>query len=97
MARDRDFPLPRELLPDLDVSQRDYVACKDFSARLLGHTVRAFEHFAYDRLGEVDTKFWKPQATRDELSIYRERQPGRVSESLGTRSTAARQSLRCSR
>ncbi|EGZ15024.1 hypothetical protein PHYSODRAFT_333297 [Phytophthora sojae] len=83
MARDRDFPLPRELLPDLDVSQRDYVACKDFSARLLGHTVRAFEHFAYDRLGEVDTKFWKPQATRDELSIYRERQPGRVSESLG--------------
>ncbi|KAE9297757.1 hypothetical protein PF008_g23663 [Phytophthora fragariae] len=83
MARDRDFPLPRDMLPDVDVSQHDYLACKDFSARLLGHTVRAFEHLAYDRLGEVDTKFWKTQASRDELGIYRERQAGRVSESLG--------------
>ncbi|POM80469.1 Hypothetical protein PHPALM_1691, partial [Phytophthora palmivora] len=44
-----------------------------FSSRLLSHTVRAYEHFAYDRLGEVDTKFWKTQATRDELAIYKER------------------------
>ncbi|KAG6616500.1 uncharacterized protein IUM83_13034 [Phytophthora cinnamomi] len=83
MARDREFPLPRDMLPDLVVSQRDYASCKDFSARLLAHTVRAFEHFAYDRLGEVDTKFWKTQATREELTVYRERQAGRVSESLG--------------
>ncbi|GMF42665.1 unnamed protein product [Phytophthora fragariaefolia] len=83
MARDRDFPLPRDMLPELHVSQRDYLACKDVSARLLAHTVRAFEHLAYDRLGEVDTKFWKTQATRDELTIYRERHAGRVSDSLG--------------
>ncbi|GMF65734.1 unnamed protein product [Phytophthora lilii] len=83
MARDRDFPLPRAMLPDVNVSQHDHLACKDFSARLLAHTVRAFEHFAYDRLGEVDSKFWKTQATRDKLAIYRERHPGRVSESLG--------------
>jgi hypothetical protein len=83
MARDRDFPLPRELLPEIHVPEHDYLACKDFSSRLLAHTVREYEHFAYDRLGEVDTKFWKTQATRDELTIYRERQAGRVSESLG--------------
>ncbi|KAG1689205.1 hypothetical protein DVH05_021455 [Phytophthora capsici] len=83
MVRDRDFPLPRELLPDISIRDRDYAACKDFSSRLLAHTVRAFEHFAYDRLGEVDTKFWKTQASRGELIIYKERQAGRVSESLG--------------
>ncbi|KAG7385011.1 hypothetical protein PHYPSEUDO_002023 [Phytophthora pseudosyringae] len=83
MGRDQHFPLPRELLPDLSVSRHDHLACKEFSSRLLAHTVRAYEHFAYDRLGEVDTKFWKTQATRDELTVYKERQAGRVSESLG--------------
>ncbi|KAL4139863.1 hypothetical protein PRNP1_015508 [Phytophthora ramorum] len=83
MARGRDFPLPREMLPDISVTQHDYLACKDVTSRMLAHTVRAFEHFAYDRLGEVDTKFWKTQASRGELTIYRERHAGQVSESLG--------------
>ncbi|ETL50210.1 hypothetical protein L916_00513 [Phytophthora nicotianae] len=82
-SRSRDFPLPRDMLPDISIPYHDYVACKDLSSRLLAHTVRAFEHFAYDRLGEVDTRFWKTQALRDELTVYRERQAGRVSESLG--------------
>ncbi|KAG6956692.1 hypothetical protein JG688_00011305, partial [Phytophthora aleatoria] len=71
------------MLPDISVPYHDYIACKDLSSRLLAHTVRAFEHFAYDRLGEVDTRFWKTQALRDELTVYKGRQAGRVSESLG--------------
>lgn len=82
-SRSRDFPLPRDMLPDISVPYHDYIACKEMSSRLLAHTVRAFEHFAYDRLGEVDTRFWKTQALRGELTVYKERHAGRVSESLG--------------
>lgn len=79
----RDFPLPRDLIPEIHLSEHDHQTCKDFTARLLRHTVREFEHFAYDGLDEVDPKLWRTQATRDELALYRERHAGSVSETLG--------------
>lgn len=82
MKGDRDFPLPRDLLPDITVPYHDYLAYKDFSSRLLAHTVNAYEHFAYNQLSKVDTKLWKAQSSRDKLALFRERRAGRASESL---------------
>ncbi|KAG7383589.1 hypothetical protein PHYBOEH_009859 [Phytophthora boehmeriae] len=79
----RDFPLPRDKLPEISVTRRDHLACKDFTSRLLAHTVREFEQFVYDGSGEVASKLWKTQATRGEMTLYRERNAGRISDSLG--------------
>lgn len=51
----RRFPIPREHLPKLRVSQQEHQAGKQLMAALLAHTVREFEAFAYDRKGVVDS------------------------------------------
>ncbi|KAE9191441.1 hypothetical protein PF002_g24498 [Phytophthora fragariae] len=76
------FPIPREHLPKLRVSQQEHQAGKQLMAALLAHTVREFEAFAYDRSGVVDSKRWKSQYSRDDMSMYREREAGVTSYEL---------------
>ncbi|KAE9297755.1 hypothetical protein PF008_g23665 [Phytophthora fragariae] len=76
------FPIPREHLPKLRVSQQEHQAGKQLMVALLAHTVREFEAFAYDRSGVVDSKRWKSQYSRDDMSMYREREAGVTSYEL---------------
>ncbi|EGZ15026.1 hypothetical protein PHYSODRAFT_506323 [Phytophthora sojae] len=78
----RRFPIPREHLPKLRVSQQEHQAGKQLMAALLAHTVREFEAFAYDRKGVVDSKRWKLQYSRDDMNMYRERDAGVTSYEL---------------
>ncbi|GMF42667.1 unnamed protein product [Phytophthora fragariaefolia] len=79
----RRFPIPREHLPKLRVSQQEHKAGKQLMATLLAHTVREFEAFAYDRNGVVDAKRWKSQHSHDDMTMYRERDVGITSYELG--------------
>ncbi|OWZ12792.1 hypothetical protein PHMEG_00013988 [Phytophthora megakarya] len=78
----RRFPIPREDLPTLHVSQQEHVDGKKLMATLLAHTLREFEAFAYDRKGLVDSKRWKSQFSRDDMNMYRERDVGATSYKL---------------
>ncbi|KAG3237063.1 hypothetical protein PI124_g17935, partial [Phytophthora idaei] len=78
----RRFPIPREDLPKLHVSHQEHNDGKKFMTALLFHTLREFEHFAYDRKGVVDSKRWKPQHSHDDLDMYRERDVGVTSYEL---------------
>ncbi|KAG6616494.1 uncharacterized protein IUM83_13032 [Phytophthora cinnamomi] len=78
----RRFPIPREHLPKLRVSQQEHQTGKQLMAALLAHTVREFEAFAYDRKGVVDSKRWKSQYSHDDMSMFRERDVGVTSFEL---------------
>ncbi|KAG7385009.1 hypothetical protein PHYPSEUDO_002021 [Phytophthora pseudosyringae] len=78
----RRFPIPREDLPKLRVSQQERNDGKELMAALLVHTLREFEEFAYDHKGVVDAKRWKPQYSHDDMSMYRERDVGVTSYEL---------------
>ncbi|ETM03286.1 hypothetical protein L917_00481 [Phytophthora nicotianae] len=76
------FPIPREDLPKLHVSQQEHDDGKELMTTLLAHTLREFEHFAYDRKGVVDSKRWKSQYSHDDMNMYRERDVGVTSYQL---------------
>ncbi|KAL4114279.1 hypothetical protein PRIC2_014602 [Phytophthora ramorum] len=78
----RRFPIPREHLPELHVSQQEHEDGKELMDTLLAHTLREFEEFAYDRKGDVDTKRWKSQYSHDDMNMYRERDVGVTSYEL---------------
>ncbi|KAG2526926.1 hypothetical protein BBO99_00002648 [Phytophthora kernoviae] len=78
----RRFPIPREDLPKLDVSQQEHDDGKQIMSALLEHTVREFEEIAYDRKGHVDTRRWKAQYSHEDLNMYRERDVGATSSKL---------------
>ncbi|KAG1689203.1 hypothetical protein DVH05_021453 [Phytophthora capsici] len=78
----RRFPIPREHLPKLRVSQQEHEDGKRLMTTLLTHTLREFEEFTYDRKGVVDTKRWKSQYSHDDMNMYRERDVGVTSYQL---------------
>ncbi|KAL3663693.1 hypothetical protein V7S43_011108 [Phytophthora oleae] len=78
----RRFPIPREHLPKLRVSQQEHNDGKELMATLLAHTLREFKEFAYDRKGVVDAKRWKSQYSHDDMNMYRERDVGVTSYQL---------------
>ncbi|KAK1928311.1 hypothetical protein P3T76_016218 [Phytophthora citrophthora] len=78
----RCFPIPREHLPKLRVSQQEHDDGKKLMTALLTHTLREFEKFAYDRKGFVDTKRWKSQYSHEDMNMYRERDMGVTSHQL---------------
>ncbi|GMF65738.1 unnamed protein product [Phytophthora lilii] len=76
------FPLSRLLLPKVKVSPEEHRLAKQMMTRMLRHTVRAFEHFAYDAQGVVDTARWKHIGSQDDLKLFRERVVGATSSGL---------------
>lgn len=76
------FPLPRALLPTVDVSPGETAAAKRMMDALLRHTVHEYEKLAVDAHGVVDGQRWKHMATQDKLLVFRERETGAMSASL---------------
>ncbi|EEY55487.1 uncharacterized protein PITG_20844 [Phytophthora infestans T30-4] len=76
------FPIPSKELPKLHVNQQEHDDSKELMTALLAHTLREFEHFAYDRNGIVDSKRWKPQHSHEDMNMYRERDVGIMSKEL---------------
>lgn len=87
------FPIPRKDIPALSPSLDEQSTCQKFMERMLQHTVREFEHHTYSNQGVVDRNRWRPQASHDELSVYRERESGATANRLAKvlRSSTARQ------
>ncbi|KAL3663691.1 hypothetical protein V7S43_011106 [Phytophthora oleae] len=78
------FPVSRLLLPKVKVSPEEHRLAKLMMNRMLRHTVQAFENFAYDAQGVVDTARWKPVGSQDDLKLYRERVAGATSSGLAS-------------
>ncbi|KAI9982336.1 hypothetical protein PInf_008264 [Phytophthora infestans] len=76
------FPIPSKELPKLHVNQQEHDDSKELMTALLAHTLREFQHFAYDRNGIVDSKRWKPQHSHEDMNMYRERDVGIMSKEL---------------
>ncbi|RLN57539.1 hypothetical protein BBJ28_00001638 [Nothophytophthora sp. Chile5] len=76
------FPLPRSALPTVRVTPDEHKTAKHMMGCMLEHTVQAFENFAYDAQGVVDTARWKPLGVQDDLKLYRERVAGATSSGL---------------
>ncbi|KAF4322492.1 hypothetical protein BBO99_00002649 [Phytophthora kernoviae] len=72
----RDFPLPRGTFPDFTASAAEHQDCKEFSTKLLAHTVHEFERFAYEENGVVSNRRWKQKTTKNDIGLYRERDGG---------------------
>lgn len=78
----RTFPIPREHIPRLDVSDAERRACRRLMKRMLAHTLREFEAFTYRDKLVADRTRWKPQTSHDELAVFREREAGATSKLL---------------
>ncbi|ETL50205.1 hypothetical protein L916_00508 [Phytophthora nicotianae] len=76
------FPISRLLLPKVKVAPEEHRQAKQMMTRLLQHTVQAFETFAYDAQGVVDTARWKHIGSQDDLRLYKERVAGATSSGL---------------
>ncbi|OWZ12793.1 hypothetical protein PHMEG_00013989 [Phytophthora megakarya] len=76
------FPISRLLLPKVKVSSEEHEQAKQMMTGILRHTVQAFETFAYDALGNVDTTQWKSIGSHDDLKLYKERDIGATSSEL---------------
>jgi hypothetical protein len=81
-AMPRAFPIPREHIPRLDVSDTERRACRRLMKRMLAHTLREFETFTYRDKLMADRARWKPQTSHDELAVFREREAGATSKLL---------------
>ncbi|KAE8891673.1 hypothetical protein PF005_g23689 [Phytophthora fragariae] len=71
-----DFPLPRKDLPDFTASPEVHQDCKELATKLLAHTVHEFECYAYDKSGVVGRRRWKAKSTKNDMTLYRERDGG---------------------
>ncbi|KAG2762453.1 hypothetical protein JG687_00012516 [Phytophthora cactorum] len=71
-----DFPLPRRGFPDFSVSPEVHQDCKELATKLLAHTVHEFERYAYDESGVIGPRRWKAKSTKNDLTLYRERDGG---------------------
>jgi hypothetical protein len=71
-----DFPLPRRDLPDFTASPEEHQDCKDMATKLLAHTVHEFERYMYDEAGVVGHRRWKVKSTKNDMTLYRERDAG---------------------
>ncbi|KAH7464917.1 uncharacterized protein KRP23_12655 [Phytophthora ramorum] len=78
----RDFPLPRRDFPDFTASPEVHQDCKDLATKLLGHTVHEFERYAYDESGVVGHRRWKAKTTKNDITLYRERDGGSMGMGL---------------
>lgn len=78
----RRFPIPREALPEFQVSDEEHKASKQLMLQLLAHTMREFEFYAYNNSGGVDARRWKAQSSRDDLRLFRERKGGATGASV---------------
>ncbi|KAF4131609.1 hypothetical protein GN958_ATG19202 [Phytophthora infestans] len=72
----QDLPLPRRDFPDFSVSPEEHQDCKDLATKLLAHTVHEFERVAYDENGAVGHRRWKAKSTKNDITLYRERDGG---------------------
>lgn len=50
--------------------------CRDLATKLLAHTVHEFERYAYDESGVVERRRWKAKSTKNDITLYRERDGG---------------------
>ncbi|GMF42666.1 unnamed protein product [Phytophthora fragariaefolia] len=74
----RDFPLPRRDFPDFTASPGVHQDCKELATKLLAHTVHEFERYAYDDNGVVEHRRWKAKSTKNDITLYRERDGGSI-------------------
>ncbi|EEY55486.1 uncharacterized protein PITG_20843 [Phytophthora infestans T30-4] len=73
---------PIQALPPLEVSDQEHEASREFMQQLLAHTIREFEFHSYLNSGIVDARRWKPQTSRDDIELYRERKTGVTGNSV---------------
>jgi hypothetical protein len=76
------FPLPRALLPTVDVSPEETAGARRMMDALLRHTVREYARLSVDAHGVVDNQRWKHMGTQDKLLLFRERETGVMSASV---------------
>lgn len=76
------FPLPRSLLPTVDVPPKEHAAAKHMMDTLLRHTVNEYDKFTTDGHGMVDNARWKQMTSQNELLLFRERNAGDMSASV---------------
>ncbi|TMW59173.1 hypothetical protein Poli38472_007318 [Pythium oligandrum] len=68
-----DFPVPRNLLPRLRVTEEEYEARKQQMERVVRQTVEEYERFSGRDRGHTNHARWKHAATKGPISIFRER------------------------
>ncbi|KAG6956690.1 hypothetical protein JG688_00011307 [Phytophthora aleatoria] len=73
---------PIQALPPLEVSEQEHEASRQLMQQLLAHTIREFEFHSYHNSGIVDARRWKPQTSRDDIELYRERKTGVTGNSV---------------
>lgn len=76
------FPLPRALLPTVDVPAEERAGAKRMMDALLRHTVDEYAKFSRSSKGIVDGRRWKHMATQDKVLVFRERELGATSAAV---------------
>ncbi|GLD94180.1 hypothetical protein PINS_up002791 [Pythium insidiosum] len=72
----REFPVPRDTLPTVEVSTEEYLARKAFVDRQVRALVREYQTFTRARRA-IDRRDWKKVSSRGHLRLFKQRRDSR--------------------
>lgn len=77
------FPLPPNTFPPLNLSQDDAATLETLANSFVQDTIKQYQEHREDDNGIVDTKRWKKIKQREDVRVYRERNPTAVPNNSG--------------